>query len=165
MSYDLHLLGVPPGEEASDVLGRHLDEQDEELNPGPLVQAVEDEKQRLGKALMKFNPALRIVALDYAGLAAMDQIDEAEARRRYRHLELSADDYTGIQITLWDSVGDVTFPYWHAGEQARRVLLQVWDYLIVLQCQGGFVTYDPQLDRVIDLDADFDSVLAFCLDS
>lgn len=164
MSYDLHLLRVPPGEDVSHVLDLHLDAQDEELNPGPLVPALEDEKQRLAKALMQFNPALRIAAFDYAGLAAMYDIDEREARRRYRHVEVNADDYTGIQITLWDSVADVTFPYWHAGEQARRVLLQVWDYLALLQSQGGFVLYDPQLERVIDLDVDFDAVLAFCLE-
>ncbi len=163
MSYDIYLLRVPPGEEAEDVLDRHLDEQEAELNPGPLVQGIEEEKQRLAKALMQFNPALRFAPVDYAGLAAMYNIDEEESRRRHRHLELSADDYTGIQITLWDSVADVSFPYWHAGEQARRVLLQVWDYLILMRSHG-FVGYDPQLNRVLDLDADFDLVLAFCLD-
>ncbi len=165
MSYDLHLLRVPPGENASDVLDCHLGQQEEELNPGPLVEALEKEKQRIAHALMQFNPALRIAALDYPGLAAMYDIDEPEARRRYRHLELSADDYTGIQITLWDSVADVTFPYWHSGEQARHVLLQVWDYLTLLQSQGGFVIYDSQLDRVIDLEADFDALLTFSLES
>ena len=94
-------------------------------------------------------------------LAASQKIDEAEARRRYRHIELNSDDYSGIQITLWDDAAELIFPYWHSGEQARTVLQQVWDHLEVLQTWGSFVTYDPQLDRMLNLATDFEPVLEY----
>lgn len=156
MSYELHLVHIGSGEDALAAPRR-------ELNPGPVVESKEAEKQRLAHALVHFNPALRVAVFDYASLAATEGVDEQEARRRYRHIELNSDDYSGIQITLWDDAAELIFPYWHAGQQARNVLKQVWEYLEVLQQWGSFVTYDPQLDRILNLQTDFDAALNYLL--
>jgi hypothetical protein len=152
MSYELRLVHA----------GHRWDKpEEEELNPGPMVAAKEEEKRRLAGALMRLNPVLCVAAFDYPSLAAAENVDPEEARRRYRHIELNSDDYSGIQITLWDDEVELTFPYWHSGEQARNVLRQVWEYLELLQMWGSFVSYDPQLGRVLNLAADFDAVLEY----
>jgi hypothetical protein len=154
MSYELHLL-----RRGQDGPWDHSIEK--ELNPGPIVDSKEQEKQYLAGALCRFNQALKEARFDYTSLAASQKVDEAEARRRFRHIELNSDDYSGIQITLFDDTVDLIFPYWHSGEQARSVLQQVWDYLAVLQTWGSFVTYDAQLERVLNLDTDFETVLQY----
>src|SRR5262249_44720939 len=45
-------------------------------------------------------------------------------------------------------------------QKAHDVLLQIWDYLRIIQQLTNFMIYDPQLGRLLDLEADFDSVLA-----
>lgn len=161
MSYDLHLLLVPLGEDPLATLERELERQDVELNPGPARPEVEGRKRHWLAAVTRFDPDLKIALFDFEGLAALERTGEAEARRRYRHLELNSGNYAGIQITLWDDRAELTFPYWHSGEQAANVLRQVWDYLEVLQRAAGFVVVDPQLDRVLDLASDFPAVLRF----
>jgi hypothetical protein len=152
MSYELHL--IHKGARWEHPIGR-------ELNPGPAVDSKEEEKRRLARALLRFNPALAIARFDYASLSVSQKIDEAEARRRYRHIELNSEDYSGIQITLFDDTAELIFPYWHSGEQARNVLHEVWDYLYLLQTWGSFITYDPQLERTLHLETDFAAVLAY----
>ena len=159
MSYELYLLRVPPGQQARAVLDRHFQSQEAELNPGPSDPAKETEKRRLATALMQFDPGLSIAAFDFANMAALEGIDENEARRRYRHLELNSDDYSGIQITVWDDAAEISFPYWHSGEQAERVLLRVWDYLEVLEQSGKLTVYDPQLAQSLALGFDFQTAL------
>jgi hypothetical protein len=158
MSYDLHMLRVPLGEEASAVFERRQERQAKDLNPGPELAELEYEKRRLAKALMQIAP-LTAAPFDYAGLAARQHVDEQEIRRRYRHLEMNAEGDSGIQITLWDDAADVTFPHWHSGEQAEDVLRQVWEFAEALEKWGAFVTFDPQLERTLDLQYDFGDVL------
>ncbi len=162
MSYELHLIRVGPAGDALKAARNRLARPAySELNPGPVVASKEEEKRRLADSLLRFNSALGVAKFDYASLAASERIDEQEARRRYRHIELNSDDYSGIQITLWDDAAELIFPYWHSGEQARDVLQQAWDYLEVLQTWGSFVIYDPQLDRLLNLAVDFDPVLDY----
>lgn len=159
MSYDLHLFQTNNGDDPRAIVGRLLRLRDRELNPGPVQAEVEIEKQRLAKSLIAYSSTLSESHFDFAGVARLEGTTEDEARRRYRHLELNASDHSGIQITLWDGSADISFPYWHSGEQARQVLSDVWEYLDVLQKWGGFITFDPQLDKVLDLGRDFDTVL------
>jgi len=42
----------------------------------------------------------------------------------------------------------VTVPFWHHGAAARRVFEEIWTYLQIMEREGGFFTYDPQIDRV-----------------
>lgn len=160
MSYEFYLLRVAPNADAAEIYRQCLESQEAELNPGPILPAVEQEKHRLANLLMRFDSNLQIAEFDFDGLARRQNVDLEEMRRRYRHLELNSDDYMAIQITLWDNHADVTFPYWHSGGQAAAVLRKVWDYLEIFETEGSFTTFDPQLERVLDLSHDFADVLA-----
>jgi len=160
MSYDLHMLRVPPGEGAMAAFQRRLELQEKDLNPGPLVPLLEEEKRKLARILLGLRPELRLAAFDYAGLAAKESIDEAEARRRYRHLELNSEDSNAIQITLWDEAAELSLPYWHTGTQSEIALRQAWECAGTLETWGAFMVFDPQLERALDLRYDFEAVLA-----
>jgi hypothetical protein len=66
----------------------------------------------------------------------------------------------GAQIALFPNEVGVTVPYWHEGEAAQEVFRQIWDYLHIIQQMTHHVIFDPQLGRLIDLEKDFDAVLA-----
>jgi hypothetical protein len=136
-------------------------DQSDEMNPGPAQPEVEHRKQELAALLIEHNPALSIFPIAFHEIAVMEGISEAEARRKYRHLELNGSDGgNGIQITLYDAGADVTVPYWHHGEAARVVIAEIWGYLRVLQQAASYMFYDPQLDRILDLDTAMPDVLA-----
>ena len=91
----------------------------------------------------------------------MENVTEAEARRRWRHIEMNAtEDGNGIQITLDDESASVTVPYWHKGNVARAVWGEIWMYLSLLEREGPFHTYDPQRERIVDIEKDLEAVLA-----
>ena len=69
-----------------------------------------------------------------------------------------ADPDDGVEIQLYGDSVSVSIPFWHSGEQAEHVLLRVSDYLKTVQDITGFVVYDPQLDRVVQLPADLSRV-------
>jgi hypothetical protein len=160
MSYDLHLIparaGTPPLSAA-----RALIEQDEgEINPGPAVPEKEARKARLADALKRANPQLVAFEFGYSTIAAQEGISEAEARQRYRHIELNGpEDGSGVQITLTDDTVHVAVPYRHQPPAAAAVFEEVWQYLAVLDRQGRFAVYDPQLDRILTLVTDRPAVL------
>ena len=47
--------------------------------------------------------------------------------------------------------------------QPRRVFEEIWSYLEIIEREGGFFTYDPQIGRVLDLQKDFEAPLG-CYD-
>jgi hypothetical protein len=165
MSYDLHFVRVPPGADPRATIEQAL-EQDEELddldvNPGDPDPAKEARKQAIARALMAADPELTIFPKDYAEIARVLEISESEARVRHRELELNGpEDGPGIQISLYDDTAAITLPYWHDGEAAGQVWRKIFTYLQVLEREGGFRTYDPQLDEVLDLSAGPDALLA-----
>jgi hypothetical protein len=161
MSYDLHLIPARAGT-APLSAARALLEQDEgEINPGPAVPEKEARKARLTDALRRTDPQLVAFEFGYSTIAAREGISEAEARQRYRHIELNGpEDGSGVQITLTDDSVHVAVPYWHQPPSAATVLDEVWQYLAVLERDGGFVIYDPQLDRLLTLATDRPAVLA-----
>lgn len=67
---------------------------------------------------------------------------------------------SGIQVWLFPTHASSDVSYWHAGEQAEVVWRHAWAYVAVLEREAGARAYDPRLDRVLDLRADFDAVLA-----
>lgn len=161
MSYDFFLFRPKNGDDPVALARRLLDEADDALNPGKPDDDKEERKQSLAAALVAVNPALEVYPFDHAAIARKEGMTVKEARRRWRHLELNGpEDGNGIQIALYDDTADLTVPYWHHGEDARRTVWEVWRYLEVLEREGGFVTYDPQLERVLDLGTDLDAVLA-----
>jgi hypothetical protein len=160
MSYDVYLLQPTPGEDPLATVRAKLNVETEVINPGPPNAEAEVRKQQLTRALIAENPALEAFEFGYAEIARIDGISEEEARVRYRHIELNGPEKgNGIQITLYDDNASITIPYWHQPEAARLVFGEVWRYLRVLRDAGGFFVYDPQLDRVVDLNADLPDVI------
>ena len=160
MSYDLHLI---PKRRDVDILSAAralLDREEHELNPGPPVPEKEARKARLAGALMKASPQLSVFEFSYSSIAARQHITEEEARTRYRHIELNGpEDGRGIQITLSDDTAEITIPYWHQPAAAAAVFDDVWRHLALLERDGGFAVYDPQLDRILNLAVDRPAVL------
>jgi len=155
MSYDLHLLSSRPGGDALRVARALVTQEQEVINPGLPVPAKEAQNRRLANALVEANPRLEVFEFDYAAIAAQRGVTEEDARARYRHLELNGpEDGNGIQITLYDDTIDITVPYWHQPEAAGRVFEEIWRYLELLEREGGFAIYDPQLDRMLTLTVD-----------
>ncbi len=160
MSYDLHLFKPKSGVDPLETIERLFEDESEEINPGLPVPKKEERKRALAQALINLNPQLEIFEFSFKELAEMEGITEDEACVRFRHLELNgADDGNGIQITLSDDTADVTVPYWHTGDAAKQTFEEIWSYLKLLEAEGGFATYDPQLERILNLSADFSSVL------
>ena len=160
MSYNVYLLQPTPGEEPLATVRAKLNVETEVINPGPPNAEAEVRKQQLTRALIDENPSLEPFEFGYGEIARIDGISEEEARVRYRHVELNGpENGTGIQITLYDNDASITIPYWHEPDQARLVFEEVWRYLRVLKDSGGFFAYDPQLDRVVDLNVDLPDVI------
>jgi hypothetical protein len=160
MSYDFQLL---PRGEVDAFLQRYeeQDEESEEINPGPIIPEREAWKRQLRDAIVAEEPQFTAFLMDYAEVARLDAITEAEARVRYRHIELNLleDDGTGIQITIFDDTVSLTVPYWHQRAAAEPVFRRIWRYLRVLERAGDLATHDPQVERVLDLAEDFETVL------
>lgn len=137
-------------------------EESDEINPGPVDAAIEARKRALVVALMGVNAQLSVFPFGYSEIAASEGISEDEARERWRHLELNEpeEEGSGIQITLLDQTASVTVPYWHSGGKADEVWARIWNYLQVLQRNGGFNVYDPQLEQALDLGRDRAAVVA-----
>ena len=160
MSYDLHLLPKRSGVDLLTAARARLEREGEELNPGPPVPEKEARKARLAEALMQLSPQLAAFEFGYSSIAAQQHITEAEARTRYRHIELNGpEDGNGIQISLSDDTVDITIPYWHQPAAAASVFDDVWRHLALLERDGGFAVYDPQLDRILNLAVDRPAVL------
>lgn len=159
MSYELYLVrsGTSAPTAAQLVFG-NADADDP--NPGPIDPEAEDRKSHLVAALRKVNIRLEPFIFDYAEIARLQSTSEDEARQRWRHIELNGpDDGNGIQIALHDETVSVTVPYWHRGVAADGVWAEIWRYLHVLSNEGRFDVYDPQLDRILQLQSDLPDVV------
>jgi hypothetical protein len=66
----------------------------------------------------------------------------------------------GIQIELFDLEASVSVPYWHAVPTSRQVFEEIWGYLRAIQHNTNYVIYDQQIGRLLNLNADFEAVLA-----
>jgi hypothetical protein len=136
-------------------------DEEAELNPGPPSPAKEERKRILSTALSALNPRLQAFPFDYADLGRVQHIDEEEARKRFRHIELNgSEDGNGIQVTLADDTATITIPYWHHGAAALETFTEVWAYLTLLERDGGLRPFDPQLERPLVLESDLEAVLA-----
>jgi hypothetical protein len=160
MSYDLHLLRLSGSADALAEAQAIVSKEEEEINPGPPVPEKEERKQNLAKLLIQENPSLERFQFGFAEIAKTYNWTDAEARTRFRHIELNGPDGSnGIQITLYDDKADITVPYWHQPEAAHSVFAEIWRYLEVLVHNGKFAVYDPQLDRLLNLASDQPEVL------
>ena len=160
MSYDLQLFEPPPGTDPLVAARAALDVDIESVNPGPVDSKREAWKEVLASALLAADPVLERFRFDYPEIAKLRGLSEEEARREFRHIELNApENGNGLQIQLFDKTVSVAIPYWHRGEKAETTWSEIWKCLQVCRDTGGLAVYDPQLDRVLDLENDRDAVL------
>jgi hypothetical protein len=161
VSYDIALFRPLDGETAEDAFARLIAfAPHDDPNPGSIVAVAEEAKQKLADALLQHMPSLRQFVFDYGRIAALEHVDQSEARRRWRHIELNEDDF-GLQIILHDENAFAALPYWHEGEKADAAFRALWGCLQVLQIEAEYCIYDPQLGRILDLTShsDFSEVL------
>jgi len=159
MSYDIYLFKPDDGESVEDAFERLFseDEDGDESEPSAEREVL---KARLADALIAANPLLESFQFDYAAVAKSLKTTEEEARRQWRHIELNGpEDGNGIQITIEDGKATVTVPYWHEGDDAKRVFEEIWKYLKVFQTEAGYLAFDPQLECPLDLSKDPDEMI------
>jgi len=159
MSYDVHLFKPEGGESADEAFERLVVESEEvgEGSPSPEKEAL---KEQLSDTLTKTNPLLERFHFDYAAVAKSLKTTEEKARLQWRHIELNGpEDGNGIQIIIEDDKASVSVPYWHQADEATRVFEEIWQYLNVFQSEAGYLAYDPQLERPLDLSKDLDEVV------
>ncbi len=161
MSYDLDLFQLPPGANPANVLGDLFDDELSEYQLEHLVAKKEERKEAVTRALTSEDSDLVVFPMDYDTIAASRRISREEARIAYRHVELhEAHDPEGIQIAIYDDFVTVAVPYNHEHREASEMFQDVWKYLQKIERETGYVTYDPQLDCILDLSSDYDTVLS-----
>lgn len=141
MSYDLYLYRVPPGVDPLDACQAAFEAaHDRSGAPGDSPERMLE----IAAAVRALDPALELKQGGVGGHA-------------FVMLQSAA---SGIQVWLFPTCASVDVSFWHSGARAAQVWRDVWSCLAVLEREIGARTYDPQQDRVLDLEADFDSVLA-----
>jgi len=158
MSYDFFLFRAPIDEGHTIAPVKEDPEQESPgtIAPGGFIGLSKDEvKQRLADLLLSKHPAFQESEKDYQQIAQSKSITEAEARQRYRHIELTDND--GLQVTLFGDTAGVTMPFLPNPENRLRT---AWECLKILESQGRFSTYDQQIGRNLDLESDFEVVKA-----
>ncbi len=170
MSYGLNLVRLPAGIDPAVAYAQYQEEQVRRYeaglsaanNPGPIDPAKEERKQHMAAALVASDPDLKKFERNYARIAAEESISESEARRRFRNIELN-DHRHSIQIELFDDEAGVSFSFTGKGDDCTAAVRILWGCLHVMESEGDYRTYDPQIARVLDLNSDFDAVRAsFC---
>jgi len=157
MSYDFRLCLPQPGRSRKEIATAEA----EDVGVTESIPTNEERKQRVARALIARNPALKPFSFGFEEIAKFEKISVQEARKKYRHIELNgAEGGNGIQIMLFDDEAAVTVPYWHQDAKAHRVFEEIWSYLGIIQHEGGFFAYDPQIGRVLDQADDFEASLA-----
>ncbi len=161
MSYDLHLFRPRPGADVLACARASYENPPDEPNPGRASAERERWKESLAAALVAHHGRLEILPFDFQQFADDQGITHEQAREQWRHLVLaSPHDGSGVQITLFDDVAELTLPYWHSGAAAKTAWAEVWGLLEIVERLGGLRTYDPQLERVLELASDMPRVLA-----
>lgn len=145
MSYDLDLFR-PPAHGDALAAARAAYESEDYMPPAPDPGW----RERMGAAAAALAEADFSLEAEHAG--------EGTAEER---IELNGpEEGTGLQVLIFASAAYVHLPFWHDGADAEDAWEQAWTLLRVLERETGWRTYDPQLDRVLDLDADRAEVLA-----
>ena len=156
VSYDVHLF--PPGGE--DDLAAAYERLENDVGPPDPLK--EERKRRLAERLQSRHPALVETERDFGAIASEEGISEQKARWENREIELESRPVLRgqtVQVDLFDDDARVSLESTrHIGdEQALRL---AWDCLRTLVTACGFVPFDPHLGRAIDLERDFEAVLA-----
>jgi hypothetical protein len=156
MSYGFDLVRLPSDVDSNDAYERLRRQQAGNLPRAP-DDSKEKLKQRLAAALLNRNAGLQQFQRDYARIAQNRSISEDDARRLFRDIELN-DSRHSIQITLFDDEAGASFSFSGGGHDCKQAVDTLWNCLELLESEGGFSTFDPQLARVLDLSADYDLI-------
>lgn len=152
MSYRFYLFKPRPDVAPLDSAHAHFERSFTGMEPELPLAAKERRNQRMAAAITAYNPALKIAPFHASPV-------ERDRRPGSRAIGLvEPDGRSGIEIGLFDAFATLTIPYWHTDQQADGVLAEAWTYLKLLQHEAVYVTYDPQLDHIIDLAGDDDAV-------
>lgn len=165
MSYSFDLLRLPKDVDADEAYKKQSEANERKLlekitgndDPGPVDPKKEEMKQRLASVLTARHPSLKLFHPDYAALASSKSVDVSEAKRIFRDVELN-DEQHRIQIILFDDSAGAALSASESKQSCTAGLRLLWDCLALLEKEGGFSTYDPQVGKVLDLDSDFDVV-------
>ncbi|HYW12308.1 MAG TPA: hypothetical protein VE871_10125 [Longimicrobium sp.] len=145
MSYDLDLFR-PPAHGDALAAARASYESEDYTPPAP----DSGWRERMHAAAAAVTEADFSLEAEHAGEGPLEE-----------RIELNGpEEGTGLQILVFASAAYVHLPFWHDGQDAEDAWEQAWSLLRVLERETGWRTYDPQLDRVLDLDADRAEVLA-----
>lgn len=150
MSYDLTLFPLIEGQDAKASLRSYLEQLEQEFDDDQSMVCDRESARRnreLAVALCALNPELKCSPIGNRDNPHSFELDAGEGGN-------------GIQISLYSDSVAITVPYWHSGPDAARVFKEIWSYLGLLQLQSEYLIYDSQLDAILDLDKDFDKVLA-----
>lgn len=155
MSYDFHL-GIPRDGETLDEMAERVWDSGQGASSNPEADV---RRRELAEALVMSSPKLELFIPDpeeYARQASIS-LDEAKKRCNYWELNVPEDDPSGIQIEIYEEGVSISIPFWHV-ERAFEFMREVWGYLEVIERHAGYKTFDPQLERLLDLSSDFEEV-------
>jgi hypothetical protein len=63
-------------------------------------------------------------------------------------------------VTIHADQASLTIAYWYTGDRARQTIREALGYLAVIEQETGWITFDPQLGRRLDLRGDFNEVVS-----
>jgi hypothetical protein len=155
------LYGIParPGEDPADAFEALMEAEEGETTAWTDEQVARAEK--LAASLQALNPRLERFIFDYAEVAKALGVTEPEAREQWRHIELNTQEGDNpIQVTIHADHASLTMPYWYTGDRARHTISEALSYLAVLAREAGWTIFDPQIERVLDLDRDVNDVVS-----
>jgi hypothetical protein len=129
VSYDIYFLNRRPDQSWGEAL-EELEDQDEAVEVEGLVL-----------------PGL-IEAWDRIVPRARGLLGEIELFENGESCELTH-QATGIQASVFIDEVAITVPYWHAGDEAERILSLVYALAAMIEHETGMEGYDPQVERPI----------------
>ncbi len=133
MSYDLHLFRPPPGADLR-AAGKHSYQHE---GDGPATPESEARKRMLADALVAHDPRLKLLPLEDGGWTVPPP------------LELHDTDGGGVHVLIFDRTAAVELPY----ARGDAAWAQALGCARVLEEAGGFRTWDPQTEDILDTGA------------
>lgn len=153
MTYDFRMFARQPNEDPL-VLARRESPEFSESPPHPANEA---RKHHLADTLKRLYPYLMRFPFADEEIAISERIIIEQAGAESRHIELTdCRDGKGVRITIFDDEVWLTVPYWYPGTTAAEVFREIWSYLGLIEQEVRYVSYDAQLERILDIDKDFD---------
>ncbi len=154
MSYDFFIYDVGADPSAPTSPPEYFDEE----TGDPIIEPVTEQKLKLMRTV-----AARLQR-EYARLSVSESnMKSTEGEQNDSGPSIHAndmDDGFGMSFDILPASIEVNLPYLAQGAEAHRAIRQLIDCMKAIEDCTPYRTYDPQLDRVLDLNNDFDEVVA-----